>query len=212
MEASRLVDLFAVALACTAAVPIAHGAQQFSTSKTPISVKADSTDVDFKSGKTLLSNVSISQGEISIKSDRAAATGMDFEDSRWEFTGNVKIVAEKKGTLQSDSAVVEFHNNRFVKATAKGNPAQFEQRRDAAAEQARGRAAEIVYEVDAGTVRFSKDAWLSNGANEISGPVLVYNIRDQKVGGQGVQITIVPKEGGKPTVVKPQTPEGSSTP
>lgn len=211
----RLVELFAVALSCAVVAPIAQGAQQFGSSKEPITLNAGPMEVDFKSGKSMWRDVTITQGDISIKSERATATSMDFEDSRWEFTGNVKIVAEKKGTLQSDSAVVEFRNNRFVRATAKGNPAQFEQRRDAGADQARGRAAEILYEVDAGTVRFSKNAWLTNGANEISGPVLVYNIRDQKVGGQGVQITIVPGQGGKPTVVKPQPPaqpQGSSTP
>jgi lipopolysaccharide transport protein LptA len=35
--------------------------------------------------------------------------------------------------------------------------------------------------VNDGTVRLSNDAWLSDGHNEISGPELVYNIREQHV-------------------------------
>ena len=34
---------------------------------------------------------------------------------------------------------------------------------------------------DDGTVRLTDDAWLSDGQNEISGPLLVYNIRAQRV-------------------------------
>jgi lipopolysaccharide transport protein LptA len=46
---------------------------------------------------------------------------------------------------------------------------------------ARGHAHEIVYNVTDGTVRLSNDAWLSDGHNEISGPELVYSIREQRV-------------------------------
>ena len=105
-----------------------QGAEQILQSKAPISLKADNTEVDFRSGKTVLRNVTISQGDISISAERAEATGIDFNDSRWEFTGNVKIIAEKRGTLQSDSAIVEFRNNRIERATVNGKPAQFEQR------------------------------------------------------------------------------------
>ena len=44
---------------------------------------------------------------------------------------------------------------------------------------ARGHAREIVYDVSDGTVRLSNDAWLSDGLNEISGQLLIYNIRKQ---------------------------------
>jgi lipopolysaccharide export system protein LptA len=115
--------------------------------------------------------------------------------------------------------VVEFRDNRIIRATVNGTPAQFEQKRDGAENPARGRARQIVYEVEAGTVRFANDAWLSNGANEISGPLLVYNIRQEKVqattapdGSQRVQITIKPGQGGKPAVVKPQPAPGPDEP
>jgi lipopolysaccharide transport protein LptA len=65
-----------------------------------------------------------------------------------------------------------------------------------------GHAGEIVYDVTDGTVRLSKDAWLSDGRNEISSELLVYDMRAQKVQGSApagtdgrVHITISP--GGK---------------
>ena len=222
MAATRLINLSTALLCgCLAMSPVARGAQSLAQSKEKIELTAENTEVDFKTGKAIWHHVTISQGEVSIRADRAEATGVDFNDSRWEFTGKVHIVAESRGTLQSDKAIVEFLDNRIRRATVTGNPAQFEQKRDGTTDAARGRANEIVYEVDSGTVRFTRNAWLSNSMNEISGSVLVYNIRQQKVEGttspdgqQRVQITITPKDSGK-VVVKPQPPaqpEGSSKP
>jgi lipopolysaccharide transport protein LptA len=64
---------------------------------------------------------------------------------------------------------------------------------------ARGHAGEIIYQPIEGVVRLADDAWLSDGKNEIRGPLLVYNIRQQHVeavtkpGGEDrVHITIAP--------------------
>ncbi len=215
MPASRLIKLIAATLTFAAAGPWGLAAEQLSSSDAPISLKADNTELDFRTGKTLLKNVAISQGEVSVRAERAEATGIDSKDQTWEFSGNVKIVAEKRGTLQSDDALVEIRNNLIIRATANGKPAQFEQRREGSAETeaARGRAKQIVYEVESGTVKFVNDAWLSNGANEISGPLLTYDIRRKKVGGQGVNIVIQPgsKDGTK-TLIKPQAAPSEAKP
>lgn len=217
MAASRLINLLSAVLTCASIVPAAHAAEPFGQSKEPIKLTTDSSETDFRTGKTLMRNVTISQGEVSISAERAEATGMDQDDSRWEFSGNVKINAEKSGSLQSDRAIVELRNNRITRATVRGTPAQFEQKRAGSAETARGRAGEIVYEIEAGTVSFANDAWLSNGQNEISGPLLVYDIRQEKVqasrspsGGERVQITIVPKDVSK--AVKPDKTPTPDTP
>jgi lipopolysaccharide export system protein LptA len=106
---------------------------------------------------------------------------------------------------------VEFRDNHLVKATVTGKPAEFEQKRADSDQIARGRANEIVYEVNDGTVRLSNDAWLSDGQNEISGPVLVYNLREEHVQattapgtGQRVHITISPPKNS--TTNKPPPP------
>ena len=147
----------------------------------PITVDAASSEVDYRTNTVVFSQVVISQGATRIQADHAHASGLNFANSRWTFDGHVRIDAEPRGSLRSDQAVVEFRDNRIVRATASGKPAEFEQQRGDSQQMARGRAEEIVYDVSEGTVRLSSDAWLSDGVNEISGPLLVYNIRAQRV-------------------------------
>ena len=147
----------------------------------PISVDAASSQVDYKTSTVVFTQVVISQGATRVQADHAHATGLDFANSRWNFDGNVRIDAPEQGSLRSDAAVVEFRDNHIARATITGKPAQFEQKRADSDKVARGHADEIVYDVTAGTVRLTSDAWLSNGQNEISGPLLVYNMREQRV-------------------------------
>jgi lipopolysaccharide transport protein LptA len=175
----------------------------------PITVDAASSQVDYRTNTVVFSQVVISQGATRIQADQAHATGLNFANSRWTFEGHVRIDAEPRGNLRSDEAVVEFHNNRLVRATITGQPAEFEQKleqkRTGTEQMAHGHADQIVYDVTDGSVRLSNDAWLSDGQNEISGPLLVYNIRSQTMqaesapGGQRVHITIT-----QPSTARPQ--------
>jgi lipopolysaccharide transport protein LptA len=185
----------------------------------PINLDAASSEVDYKTNTVMFKDVVISQCDMRIQSDRAHATGLNFANSKWDFEGNVRIDAEQRGNLRSDSAVVEFRDNRILRATVTGKPANFEQKRLGSEQMARGHADKILYDVNDGTVRFTDDAWLSDGQSEISGPVLVYDIRGQKVqavttpgNNERVRITIQPrggsgKDAGKtPDTGKPQSP------
>jgi len=147
----------------------------------PITVDAASSEVDYRTNMVVFSQVVISQGAMRVQADHAHASGLNFANSRWTFDGHVRIDAEPRGSLRSDQAIVEFRDNRILRATANGKPAEFEQPRGDSQQMARGHADEIVYDVSQGTVRLSNDAWLSDGVNEISGPLLVYNIRAQRV-------------------------------
>lgn len=165
-----------------------------------------SSKVDYKGDTVVFQDVVITQGDTKVQADRAHATGLDnFDNSHWTFEGNVRINGEQHGSLKSDQAVVEFRNKYLSKATITGNPAEFEQKRTDTNEIARGHAREIVYNVNDGTIRLSTDAWLSDGKTEISGPELVYNIREQHLQGatqpgsdDKVHIVIVPKANEDP--------------
>jgi lipopolysaccharide transport protein LptA len=166
----------------------------------PITVDAASSEVDYRTNMVVFSQVVISQGAMRVQADHAHASGLNFANSRWTFDGHVRIDAEPRGSLRADQAVVEFHDNHIMRATATGKPAEFEQPRGDSQQLARGHADEIVYDVHEGTVRLSNDAWLSDGTNEITGPLLVYNIRAQRVqaaaqpgSDQRVHITIQPQ-------------------
>ena len=180
------------------------------TRQLPITVDAASSEVDYRTNTVVFSQVVISQGAMRVQADHAHASGLNFANSRWTFEGHVRIDADPRGSLRADQAVVEFRDNRIVRATANGKPAEFEQPRPDSQQMARGRAGEIVYDVNEGTVRLSDDAWLSDGINEISGPLLVYNIRAQRVQAatqsgtdQRVHIVIQPQSA-------PATPAGKT--
>src|SRR5688500_2804491 len=98
----------------------AHAAQ--STCANPaIEIQADQpADIDIRNNKAVLRNVVITQCDMRIEAAEARVTGgIDFENSRWAFTGNVRIRAEG-GSLSSDSAVVSFRNKLILRATITG--------------------------------------------------------------------------------------------
>lgn len=217
-NAARLVGwlLPALASATAAAAP-----PDFSG--LPVSVDAASSEVDYKTNTVVFKDVVISQGAMRVQAEHARATGLNFANSRWNFEGNVRIDAEERGNLRSDQAVVEFRDNHIARAIITGKPAEFEQKR-ANDQIARGHADEILYDVNDGTVRLTDDAWLSDGQNEISGPLLVYNIREQQIQGgaapnavagtdQRVHISIAPHAGAtapKTDAPKADTPKPKS--
>jgi lipopolysaccharide export system protein LptA len=198
----------ALALACAVG---AAGKVALPAAGTPVSLDAASTEVDYKSNTVLFRDVVITQGDVRVSADLAHASGLDFEHSRWTFDGNVRIkVAD--GNLRSNAAVVIFASNKVARATITGAPAEFEQARKGTTEMARGHAGAIDYDISSGTVRLTKDAWLTDGRNEITGQELVYNILEKRVQAQAapgdpdrVRITIRP-----PT--EPPAPPDSAKP
>ena len=212
----KLKLLLAVALAGGAtAAPAPPSALQ--PGQPPINLEATSTEVDGRTNTLVFSDVVISQGATRVQADHAHATGLNFANSRWTFEGKVRIDAEQHGNLRSDQAAIEFRDNRIARATITGKPAEFEQKRADSDQMARGRAGEIVYDLNDGTVRLANQAWLTDGQNEISGPLLVYNIREQRVQAaaapgtdERVHITIAPRAvpgPGKTEPAKPPPPD-----
>jgi lipopolysaccharide transport protein LptA len=161
-------------------------------SRLPITVEARSSDFDYKNSVLVFDDVTIVQGAIRITAERAQASGLDFEDSGWEFSGSVRIKMPD-GALASDTARVRFAKGEIQSATVAGMPATFEQRRETDLTQ--GRAKRIDYDLGRGTVELAGDAWLSDGRNEITGATLVYSTENQRViSREQVVITIKPRE------------------
>lgn len=166
----------------------------------PISIDAASSEVDYRSNHVVFRDVVITQGTARVAADHASATGLDFRDSTWVFSGHVRIERDG-GALESDEARVQFRDNQLRVATITGQPARFEQQLARSPDKAHGRATTIVYDLATGRVTFSGDAWLTDGRNEIGGTELVYNVREQRVvaeqqpGSDGrVRITIRPQD------------------
>ena len=199
MAASTLkaFALFALALPASQALA-AHVEQQ------AISLDAQSSELDYKNNNLIFRKVRITQGDMSVAADQAQATGLDFENSRWVFRGNVKITMDQ-GQLASDEAEVTFAKKLLSKAVVNGNPATFEQRIAKTGKLAQGHADTIDYDVAKGVVHLSKNAWMSDGDREILGESLKYNVLAQTIvaesaeqGSQRVRIVITPPAKPKP--------------
>ncbi len=198
-----IVRICSAVLAFLTLVPCLSAANKKEDPPPNISYDATFMDTDFKTNVVHLKDVTITYGKMTVRADRALATARDFKNSRWTLAGNVRINAEPRGNLRSDEAVVEFEDNQLKRATATGNPAEFDQKREDANIIARGHADEIVYEVGPGTVRLSNDAWVTDGRNDIRGPVIVYSLREEHVEAttssvnERIHVTITPNEGSK---------------
>ncbi|MGE0582492.1 MAG: lipopolysaccharide transport periplasmic protein LptA [Steroidobacteraceae bacterium] len=199
-----ILAVLACAAACAAAVePAASPAPTVVPRDLPINIDAASSDVDYRSNTVVFRDVVITQGTTRVSAANARATGLDFKESTWIFTGNVRIQRDG-GQLESDEARVQFRDNLLRVATINGQPARFEQQLARSPGKAHGRATTIVYDLASDRVTFTGDAWLSDGRNEISGEELVYDVRDQRVlaeaqpdSGGRVRITIRPGDGNK---------------
>jgi lipopolysaccharide transport protein LptA len=199
MAGSNLKALALAALAMQTSVAFATHMQQQG-----IDVDVQSTELDLKTNNMILHKVRITQGNSSIAADQAQGNGLNFDNSHWIFRGNVKIAMDQ-GQLSSDEADITFANKLISKAVVNGKPAAFEQRMAKTGKLVQGHSESIDYDVTKAVVRFSKNAWLSDGQNEIRGESLKYNILAQSVaadaadqGNQRVHIIITPPANSKP--------------
>ena len=199
MAVSTLKIIALCALALPAAATLAAHVEQQS-----ISLVAQSSELDYKNNNLVFRKVRIAQGSMSVSADLAQATGLDFDNSHWVFRGAVNITMDQ-GQLTSDEADITFAKKLLSVAIVNGKPASFEQRIAKTGKLAQGRADTIDYDVKKGVVHLSKNAWLSDGQNEIRGESLKYNMLAQNIvaegseqGYQRVHIIITPPGNPKP--------------
>jgi len=201
-----LLSIGALALVCLGAAPgiTLPAAKSRGEHPTDITIDAASSETDFKTHILhLRGDVLITYGTMTVRADRAFVTSGDFKNSRWTFDGNVRINAQSHGNLRSDEAVVEIEDSQLKRATATGNPAEFDQKREGSDLVTRGHAKEIVYEVGAGTVRLTTDAWVLDDKGTMTSPVITYNLREERVeastttGTERVHVTIPANEAPK---------------
>ena len=189
-------ERLAAALLCAACFT---GAAAQVSEQLPIELKASS--LDYQNGVVKYNSISITQGETRITAERAVTTGVEFEDSNWEFIGDVRI-STPESAIASDTARVLFAGGEIQTASVTGAPATFEQRRKE--QHAQGRANRIDYDLKRGAVELTGDAWLTDGKTEVTGATLVYSTVNQRVvSREPVVITIQP---GEPAADKPQPP------
>jgi lipopolysaccharide transport protein LptA len=224
MPIKRLISRLCLLLLCIGLVPASFA--QNSDLRLPISLDADSTDYDGKSSMLMFRGLKLSQGNIGVSADEGRASKLDFEDSVWQFSGNVVIDTEN-GHIECDSADLRFSGHQLRRATINGSPATFETRRPESEEVTRASAGRLNYDFLAASIEFSGDAVITEGGNQISADVLVYDIAAQRIkaqsGGDGdrVKIKYTPKESDGPVdevesestdSIVPEAPESDESP
>lgn len=168
---------------------------QITDSRLPISLDADSTDYDGKNSMMMFRGLRLSQGTIGVEADQGMASKLDFDDSIWQFSGNVRIDTGA-AKIRCDRADLRFVSHKLQIATISGKPAKFELRREGSDEVTYAEAGRLEYNFAAGTVEFSEQATITEGGNQISSNYLVYNIAQQRInaasnGSNGDKVKII---------------------
>ena len=189
-----------VRLAAVLVLMPAAAAAQITDLRLPISLDADSTAYDGKNSMLMFRGLRMTQGTIGIEADEGRASNLDFEDSVWQFSGNVVIDVEN-GHIECDTADLQFTNHQLTLATIAGSPATFELKRPGSEDTTYAEAGKLRYDLLAGTIEFSGDAVITEGGNQIASDYLIYNIVEQRINAQGspgddgkVRITYTPKD------------------
>lgn len=170
----------------------------------PISLDADSTDYDGKSSMLMFSGLKLTQGSIGIQADVGRASNLDFEDSVWQFSGNVVIDVEN-AHVECESADLKFSGHQLQIANITGSPATFRMQRPGSDVVTYAEAGKLEYDFVDGIVEFSGNATITEGGNQISSEYLVYNIEEQRINAQSagegnpkVKIRYTPREPADP--------------
>jgi lipopolysaccharide transport protein LptA len=201
MAASNPNFRFLAVLAVVLAVPALRASAATPAAGGTISLDAASSELDLRTNNVYFRKVRISQGPMSVTADQAQTTqeGVgNFENGLMTFHSNVKITTED-GQLLADEAQIHFVKRLLSRAVAHGKPAEFQERVEKTGKVVHGHADDIDYDAAKGVIVLSKNAWLSDGQNEVRHDSLKYDMQAQRIiadpgeqGSQRVHIIITP--------------------
>ncbi|MEM7433302.1 MAG: LptA/OstA family protein, partial [Pseudomonadota bacterium] len=157
-------------------LPVASVAQQ-SDLRLPIDVSADSTEFDGLNSMVVMKGLRLSQGRVQVRADEGRATRLDFEDSVWQFEGNV-IIEVEDSRIECNSAEVTFIDLELTKANVSGSPATFRLQDPGTDEVTYAEGGQLDYDVTTAVVTFTDNVKITEGSNQITSSYLVYNIRE----------------------------------
>ena len=162
-------------------LPLVAGAQVNDLDmRLPMDIDAYNTTIDGKNSMIIFNGLRLTQGLVSIQADEGRAIRMELEDSTWNFTGNV-IIDVGAGHIECDTAELFFDEFRLRRAVVTGSPAIYDLSRPGSEEITHAESGRLDYDIDKGVIEFSEQATITEGGNQISSTVLVYNIVEQRI-------------------------------
>ena len=214
MKSTRSKSLLWLSIVASLLLPSIAAAQDNDLDmRLPMDIDADNTTIDGKNSMIIFNGLRLTQGRVSIQADEGRATRMELEDSTWHFTGNV-IIDVGAGHIECDAAELLFDEFRLKRAIVTGSPAIYDLRRPGSEEITHAESGRLDYDVDKGVIEFSDQATITEGGNQITSTVLVYNIAEQRINADSsgedddrVRITYTPPNGIEPPADEPATDE-----
>ena len=205
MRVTRIKSPLFLSILASLLLPLAASAQINDLDmRLPMDIDADNTTIDGKNSMIIFNGLRLTQGRVSIQADEGRATRMELEDSTWHFTGNV-IIDIGAGHIECDTAELLFDEFRLKRAIVTGSPAVYDLQRPGTGEITHAESGRLDYDVDKGVIEFSEQATITEGGNQISSTVLVYNIAEQRINADSsgaeddrVRITYTPPNGLEP--------------
>lgn len=184
------------------------------SAQTPISLDAESSELDLKNQRLVFTSARISQGDLRIDADTAASDNLDFANAVWELEGNVRIQSAD-GVVEAGAATIRFLNHQLKSARARGQPARFQRTPPGNEREIRGTAGEIDLDAERRTVTLSNNASVTDGASAITGRRLTYNLVEDRLlatsdgaPDERVRVVIVPpREDEDEKAVEPEPPD-----
>ena len=159
----------------------------------PIDIKAASSDFNYAKNKLSFSRLRIKQGSMEIEADYAETDKLDFDDGLWVFRGNVRIETALS-LMTCDSARLTFKKRQLYNADINGKPARFEQPDPKSDKTNQGEANIMNYNVTEGTIALSDNAIFKDGANQMSGSSITYDVVSRSIranAGEGSSVRIM---------------------
>ena len=214
MKSTRRKSLLWLSIVASLLLPLIVAAQDNDLDmRLPMDIDADNTTIDGKNSMIIFNGLRLTQGRVSIQADEGRATRMELEDSTWHFTGNV-IIDVGAGHIECDAAELLFDEFRLKRAIVTGSPAIYDLRRPGSEDITHAESGRLDYDVDKGVIEFSDQATITEGGNQITSTVLVYNIAEQRINADSsgadddrVRITYTPPNGIEPPADEPATDE-----
>lgn len=194
------MDVFSHKLAALSlSTALVNGGAAFAQEDEIVDIQFDSLVYAGETNRVHVTGLVVSQGDLTIEADEAAANRFDTERSEWRLDGDVRITV---GTVRINGETAEFslRDDRLERFELRGTPASFEDLEPQTAGHARGSSDRLTYDVSDAVVGLLGDAELSVGRNAVVGCDLLYNVEEETFRSgssecdRPFQIRIVPSE------------------
>ena len=150
---------------------------------TDLDIRTEWSRYDGALGRLVSTGVTIRQGDFEITADRAETASLDFRNTTWLFSGNIRFRAGP-ATLSCDEAELTFEST-LTSAVISGTPVSM---LNEGKRVVKGSARRVEYQAESGLIRFMGGAALETSESRVSGESITFDLNAESV-------TVAPGDG-----------------